>query len=53
VEGLLSSEAQGVERLKEMNRMKSHGKPPGEGQLANNRYIIVITSLLEVDAELI
>jgi hypothetical protein len=40
----------GVERLKAMNRMKSHGKPPSEVQLANNRYVIVMTSLLETEA---
>jgi hypothetical protein len=44
------AEKEGVERLKAMNRMKSHGKPPSEAQLANNRYIIVISSLLEADA---
>jgi IS4 transposase len=43
----------GIERLKAMNRMKSHGKPPSEAPLANNRYGIVMTSLLETDAELI
>jgi hypothetical protein len=32
-----TAEAEGVERLKVMNRMKSHGKPPSEAQLANNR----------------
>jgi hypothetical protein len=47
------AEAKGIERLKEMNRMKSHGKPPSEAQLANNRYVIVVTSLLETDACLI
>jgi hypothetical protein len=36
-----------------MNRMKSHGKPPSEAQLANNRYVIVMTSLLETEACLI
>jgi hypothetical protein len=43
----------GVERLKVMNRMKSHGKPPREAQLANNQYVIVMTSLLESEAYLI
>jgi hypothetical protein len=33
--------------------MKRHKKPPSEAQLANNRYIIVITSLLEVEAALL
>jgi hypothetical protein len=47
------AEMKGIERLKEMNRMKSHGKPPSEAQLANNRYVIVITSLLETEACLI
>jgi hypothetical protein len=47
------AEAKGVERLKAMNRMKSHGKPPSEAQLANNRYVIVMTSLLESEAYLI
>jgi IS4 transposase len=47
------SAAKGVERLKVMNRMKRHGKPPSEAQVANNRYVIVIMSLLETDAELI
>jgi hypothetical protein len=42
-----------IERLKAMNRMKIHGKPPSETQLANNRYVIVIASLLETDACLI
>jgi hypothetical protein len=46
-------EAKGVERLKVMNRMKSHGKPPGEARLANNRYVIVMTSPLETGACLI
>jgi hypothetical protein len=46
-------EANGDERLDEMNSMQSHGKLPGEAQLENNRYIIVITSLLEAEAELI
>jgi IS4 transposase len=46
-------EAKGVERLKAINRTKTHGKPPGEAQLANNRYIIVMTSLLEVEAALL
>jgi hypothetical protein len=36
-----------------MNRMKGHGKPPGEARLADNRQVIDITSLLETDAELI
>jgi hypothetical protein len=47
------AEMKGIERLKAMNRMKSHGKPLGEAQLANNRYVIVTTSLLEVDTSLI
>jgi hypothetical protein len=47
------AEKKGIERLKVMNRMKSHEKPPSEAQLANNRYVIIITSLLEADAELI
>jgi IS4 transposase len=47
------AEREGIERLKVMNRMKSHGKPPSEAQLANNRYVIVATSLLEADACLI
>jgi hypothetical protein len=29
------AEKKGVERLKAMNRMKSHGKPPGEAQLVS------------------
>jgi IS4 transposase len=44
------AEEKGVERLKVMKR---HGKPPSEAQLANKRYVIVITSLREVEAELI
>ncbi|MDR2245727.1 MAG: hypothetical protein LBE17_03475, partial [Treponema sp.] len=47
------SVAKGVEGLKATNRTKSHGKPPSEAQLANNRYIIVMTSLLEVEAALL
>jgi hypothetical protein len=47
------AEKKGVERLEAVNRRKSRGKPPGEAQLANNLYVIVITSLREVDAYLI
>jgi hypothetical protein len=47
------AEKKGIERLKVMNRMKSHGKPPSEAQLANNRYVIVVTSLFETEACLI
>jgi hypothetical protein len=47
------SAEKGVERLKAMNRMGSHGKPPSEAQLANNQYIIVVTSLLAPAASLI
>jgi hypothetical protein len=47
------AEKKGIERLKVMNRMKSHGKPPSEAPLANNRYVIVITSLVEPEACLI
>jgi hypothetical protein len=47
------AEKKGIERLKVMNRMKSHGKLPSQAQLGNNRYIIVLTSLLETDAQLI
>jgi IS4 transposase len=48
-----TEEAKGVERLKAINRTKSHGKPPSEAQLANIRYIIVITSMLELEAALL
>jgi hypothetical protein len=47
------TEMKGVERLKVMNRMKSCGKPPSEALLANNRYVIVMTSPLKTEAELI
>jgi hypothetical protein len=47
------SAAEGVERLKVMNRMKSRGKPPSEAQPVNNRYVIVMTSPLETEACLI
>jgi IS4 transposase len=43
----------GIERMKVMKCMKSHGKPPSEAQLENNRYVIVMTSLFETEAELI
>jgi hypothetical protein len=48
-----TAEEKGVERLKAMNHMKSHGKPPDEAQLANNQYVIVVTSLLAPAASLI
>jgi hypothetical protein len=47
------AEMKGIERLKEMNRVKSHGKPPGEARLTDNRYAITATSPLEAGACLI
>jgi hypothetical protein len=47
------SAAKDIERLSAMNRMKSQEKPPGEVQLPDDRYIMLITSLFETDAELI
>jgi hypothetical protein len=44
------AEKNGDEWLKALNRMKSRGKPPSEAQLADNQYIIVISSLVEADA---
>jgi IS4 transposase len=46
-------EKKGVEMLKAKKRVKSRGKSPGEAQLASNRYVIVMTSLLETGPELI
>jgi IS4 transposase len=46
-------EEKGVERLKAKKRVKDRGKPSGEARLASNRYVMVMTSLLETGAELI
>jgi hypothetical protein len=46
-------EEEGKKRLAETTRKKNQGKEPSGAQIANNWYVIVATSLTEVEPVLI